>query len=149
VNRALAGVVVISALLVVYLVFSANYAWILINDASPLVNAMGYALGVLPLVGAWALVAELLFARASAALMKQLEAEGGLPGDEFATKPSGRADRAQAQQVFENFADEVRTNPESWRAWLRLGLAYDASGDRRRARWAIRKAIELGRAKKP
>ena len=32
-----------------------------------------------------------------------------------------------------------------WRAWLRLGLVYDASGDRRRARAAVRRAIALAR----
>ena len=35
--------------------------------------------------------------------------------------------------------------PEDWRAWFRLGLAYDASGDRRRARKAIIRAISLER----
>ena len=33
-----------------------------------------------------------------------------------------------------------------WDAWFRLALAYDASGDRRRARWATRQAIKLSRA---
>jgi Flp pilus assembly protein TadD len=37
----------------------------------------------------------------------------------------------------------VEQDPASWRAWFRLGLAYDASGDRRRARGAIRRAIAL------
>ena len=34
-------------------------------------------------------------------------------------------------------------SPDDWRAWYRLGLAYDASGDRRRAREAVRRAITL------
>ena len=38
---------------------------------------------------------------------------------------------------------------DSWRAWLRLGLAYDASADRKRARWATREAIKLSRAPHP
>jgi len=129
----------------VYLAFTLNYAWILINDSSALVVAMGYALAVLPVVGAWALALELRFAVASSRLMKALEAEGGMPHEEFSITPSGRADRAQAQKVFEDFAAAAHENPESWQAWLRLGLAYDASGDRRRARWAVRRAIGLSK----
>jgi len=49
--------------------------------------------------------------------------------------------------VFPEFAAALQANPESWQAWLRLGLAYDACGDRRRARWAVRRAIAL--AKQP
>jgi len=145
VNRPLVGALFMAVLLVVYLAFTLNYAWILINDSSALVVAMGYALAVLPVVGAWALALELRFAVASSRLMKTLEAEGGMPHEEFSITPSGRADRAQAQKVFEDFAAAAHENPESWQAWLRLGLAYDASGDRRRARWAVRRAIGLSK----
>ena len=136
-NRPLVGALFMAVLLVVYLAFTLNYAWILINDSSALVVAMGYALVVLPLVGAWALALELRFAVVSSRLMKAHE--------EFSITPSGRADRAQAQKVFEDFAAAAQENPESWQAWLRLGLAYDASGDRRRARWAVRRAIGLSK----
>jgi len=145
VNRPLVGALFMAVLLVVYLAFTLNYGWILINDSSALVVAMGYALAVLPVVGAWALALELRFAVASSRLMKTLEAEGGMPHEEFSITPSGRADRAQAQKVFEDFAAAAHENPESWQAWLRLGLAYDASGDRRRARWAVRRAIGLSK----
>ena len=144
-NRPLVGALFMAVLLVVYLAFTLNYGWILINDSSALVVAMGYALAVLPVVGAWALALELRFAVASSRLMKTLEAEGGMPHEEFSITPSGRADRAQAQKVFEDFAAAAHENPESWQAWLRLGLAYDASGDRRRARWAVRRAIGLSK----
>ena len=144
-NRPLVGALFMAVLLVVYLAFTLNYGWILINDSSALVVAMGYALVVLPVVGAWALALELRFAVASSRLMKTLEAEGGMPHEEFSITPSGRADRAQAQKVFEDFAAAAHENPESWQAWLRLGLAYDASGDRRRARWAVRRAIGLSK----
>ena len=36
--------------------------------------------------------------------------------------------------------------PRDWRARYRLALAYDASGDRRRAREAAREAVRLHRA---
>jgi Flp pilus assembly protein TadD len=40
----------------------------------------------------------------------------------------------------------VEKEPQSWALWMRLGMAYDACGDRRRARWAIRRAITIEKA---
>jgi Flp pilus assembly protein TadD len=54
--------------------------------------------------------------------------------------------RAVADEEFPRYKAEVEAEPGSWRAWFRLGLAYDASGDRRRARWALREAIRLSRS---
>jgi hypothetical protein len=137
------GAIFMAVLLVIYLGFSVNYAWILISDASRLANAMGYALLVLPALGAWGLAAEMRFAFRSQALMKRLEQEGLLPEKELPRLLSGRPDRSVADAVFPEFSAALQANPESWQAWLRLGLAYDACGDRRRARWAVRRAIAL------
>lgn len=144
-NRPMAGAIIMSVLLVVYLAFAANYAWILIRAAEPLANAMGYALAVFPVLGVWGLVAEMRFAIASQKLMTQLEAENLLPDAEFPRLVSGRPNRDLAMEVFPTFAEDVEKNPESWQAWLRLGLAYDACGDRRRARWAVRRAFVVAK----
>ena len=146
-NRPMVGAIFMAVLLVIYLGFSVNYAWILISDASRLANAMGYALLVLPALGTWGLAAEMRFAFRSQALMKRLEQEGLLPEKELPRLLSGRPDRSVADAVFPEFSAALQANPESWQAWLRLGLAYDACGDRRRARWAVRRAIAL--AEKP
>lgn len=143
-NRPMIGALIMSVLLLIYLAFTVNYAWVLIRDDSPLVNAMGYALVVLPVVGAWALFVELRFARASAKLMVRLEEADRLP-TEFSTTASGRVERSSAEELFPSFAAEVENSPQGWEAWLRLGLAYDACGDRRRARWAVRRALTLSR----
>jgi predicted alpha/beta hydrolase len=37
---------------------------------------------------------------------------------------------------------EVEAQPDDWRRWYRLALANDDAGDRRRARTAMRTAIE-------
>ena len=145
-NRPMIAALFMALLLVVYLAFTANYAWILIRDDSALANAMGYALGILPLLGAWGLITELIFARRSAALTMELERAGLLPGEELPSLTSGRPDREAAEAAFPAFKAEAEGNPDSWQSWLRLGLAYDACGDRRRARWAVRTAIALSRA---
>ena len=133
-------------LLLIYLVFIVQYAILLLSIDEPIAKGMGVALIVLPLVGAWALAAELLFAVRAERLLRVLREDGGLPDDDLPRLPSGRIDPDAADAVFPRYQAEAEADPQSWRAWLRLGLAYDASADRKRARWAIREAIRLERA---
>jgi cytochrome c-type biogenesis protein CcmH/NrfG len=81
-------------------------------------------------------------------LGRRLEAEDALPEEEVEVRPSGRAVRSEADALFPAYRAEVESHPEDWRAWYRLGLAYDGSGDRRRAREAVRTAIRLERAER-
>jgi hypothetical protein len=135
-----------AALLALYLVFVGQYAVLLITSEPPVAKALGIALAVLPVVGAWALVAEFVFVVRGERLLKRIEAEGDLPDDDLPRLPSGRIDAAAALEQFPRFRDAVEADPESWRAWARLSMSYDASGDRGRARWAMRTAIGLARA---
>ena len=135
-----------AALLLLYLVFIVQYAIVLITVGEPVAIAMGVALLILPIVGAWALVVELLFAFRAERLLGRLAAEGALPVDDLPRLPSGRVDPSEADKTFPLYQAEAEAEPESWRAWFRLGLAYDASCDRKRARWATRQAIRLERA---
>ncbi|MGV8881903.1 MAG: hypothetical protein ACOH19_07095 [Rhodoglobus sp.] len=140
------GAIVMAALLGLYLIFVSQYAILLINSEEPAAKAMGFALAVLPLVGAWVLIADLTFVSRGHRLIALLGAEGGLPVDDLPRLPSGRIDPKAADLQFETHQKDVEEHPDSWQSWLRLGLAYDASGDRSRARWATRKAIALHRA---
>ena len=135
-----------AALLVLYLLFVAQYALLLIGTPLLIAKVMGVALLVLPIIGAWALIAELVFAVRTQRLLTILRAEDGLPVDDLPRLPSGRPDPVAADAEFPKYKAEVDAAPESWRAWFRLGLAYDASGDRKRARWAMRESIKLARS---
>jgi len=143
--KARTAALIMAALLVIYLVFVVNYALVLISVDEPVAKAMGIALIVLPIVGGWTLVAEIVFVLRGERLLKRLREEGGLPVDDLPRLPSGRPDPTAADAQFPVYQAEVEADPESWRAWVRLGLAYDASGDRKRARWATREAIKLSR----
>ncbi len=98
---------------------------------------------MLPAVAVWALVRELIFGARAAALGRRLAEDGGLPSDDLTIRPSGRVVRSEAESVFPRYRDQVEQDPTDWQAWYRLGLVYDAAGDRRRARQAVREAIRL------
>jgi hypothetical protein len=140
------AVVVMAALLVLYLIFALRYGLLLIGVGQPIGIAIGVALLVFPVVAGGALVAELVFTVRADRLGARLEGEGGLPEEELPLLPSGRIDRAAADEVFPAYQAAVEADPENWRTWYRLGLAYDASGDRRRARWAMRQSLSRSRA---
>jgi hypothetical protein len=140
------AVVLMALLLVFYLVLVGWRAVLFVRSGEPVGIAIGVSLIVLPLIGVWALIVEVRFGVRSARLARLLEAEGGLPEADLPTRPSGRPFRDAADAEFPRFQADVDAAPEDWRAWFRLGLAYDASGDRRRARGAIRRAIALERA---
>lgn len=144
--RTIVMVVVMSALLVLYFGLALTRAFALFQTGTLIATTMGVALIVLPLIGGWALWRELAFGRAATGLMDRLAISGSLPEEEVDTLPSGRPVRVQADAAFPRYRSDVEAHPESWEAWMRLGIVYDACGDRTRARAAIRRAISCERA---
>lgn len=132
-----------AAALALYIVLAGQRAWLLLVSGDAVAIAIGVALVVFPLVAVWALGRELWFGWRAEQLGRRLEAEGALPSDEVSVRPSGRVVRADGDSVFPAYRADVEAHPDDWRAWYRLGLAYDAAGDRRRAREAVRTAIRL------
>ncbi|WP_123520374.1 tetratricopeptide repeat protein [Frigoribacterium sp. PhB24] len=132
-------------LLLLYVVLVGQRAVLFISTGEPVAIALGIALLVLPLLGLFALVVELRFGLRTQEIVKQLAAEGGLPVDDVPRRASGRYEREAADAAFPAYKAGVEAAPDDWRAWFRLGLAYDACGDRRRARQALRWAITLRR----
>lgn len=142
------GVAVMAVLLVLYIVLVGQRAWLLLTSSDPVAVLMGVALVILPLIAAWALGRELWFGVSAERLARRLETEDALPSEELDVRPSGRVVREEADALFPAYRADAEARPEDWRAWYRLGLAYDASGDRRRARDAVRRAIRLERAER-
>jgi hypothetical protein len=144
-NRNLIAALVMAALLALYLVLVVQHAVLLLGTGILAGQLEGVALIVLPIVGAWALISELVFGARAQRLLRLMTERGELPVDDLPHRPSGRPDRAAADAEFPRYQAEVEAAPGDWTRWYRLALAYDASGDRRRARWATRKAIRLER----
>ena len=136
--------VAVAVLLVAfYAVLIGAKAVALLGTGEPVPVLLGVAVLVVPLLGGALVVREVMFGRDSARLARRLEAEGGLPVDDLPRRPSGRVDRRAADAQFEQLRRVVDEHPDDWRAWFRLALAYDAAGDRTRARAAARHAIGL------
>lgn len=140
--------IVMAVLLAVYLVLAGQRAVMFVLTGEPVAILIGVALIVLPIVGAWALYRELQFGIRTQRMVERLEREDELPVDDLPKTPSGRPVRDAADAEFEQYRLAVEADETDWRAWFRLGLAYDASRDRRRARAAIRTAISLERAER-
>ena len=142
-TRAKLGVIIVTLGLVLYFWFTLQRAWIMLLDDSLVAKGIGLALVALPIVGAWTLLRELLFGSQTERLAGILEAEDGLPPDTLPRTPGGRIVRAAADEEFEKYRREADAAPDDWRSWFRLSCAYDAAGDRRRARATMRQAIGM------
>lgn len=135
--------VVMTVLLGVYLVFAASRGVDFIRAGGAVPILLGLAVLVLPILGLWMLAREWQFGQATQRLGAELAARGALPVDDLPRRPSGRPDRTAADTRFAEVRTRVQADPDSWERWFELAVAYDAAGDRRRARSAMRRAIAL------
>lgn len=146
-GRVLAALMI--ALLTLYLGLSFQRAVLLLGTPGWIPTLLGVAMLVIPAVGAWAMVREIVFGARTQQLGRELAASGALPADDLPRTPSGRYVRSAADERFDAVRREVEAAPEQWGGWYRLSLAYSASGDGRRARAAMRTAIALHRGGNP
>ncbi|MFG2117021.1 hypothetical protein ACGFRB_31015 [Streptomyces sp. NPDC048718] len=116
---------------------------LLLLTGEPAAMGMGAIAFVLPVVGAWFLWKNTVFARRANRLAAELEAEGGLPVDELRRTEGGRIDRDSADEVFARRKAETEDTPDDWRCWFRLAVAYHDARDTPRARKAMQRAITL------
>jgi hypothetical protein len=131
-------------LAVVFVAYAVLLGWrgvLLIGTGDPVAVVLGIAVLVIPVLGGYLVWRELQFGRRTEALARELEVAGGLPVDDLPRRPSGRIDRAAADEAFEKYKAEAEAAPDDWRVWFRLSTAYDAAGDRKRARSTMRAAI--------
>lgn len=130
--------------LVTYLALLGRIAILLLFSGSLPTIGLGLALLIMPVIGLWAMVATLRDGFAHQRLAR-LIADDGMELDVSALprRPSGRIERDAADALFHTVHAELDTDPDNWRRWYRLGRAYEYAGDRRRAREALRTAVQL------
>ncbi len=141
-RRPQAVVALLGFALAVYLALIAWRGVFLLSQSRWELRLLGVAVLLLPLVGVWVVIAELRFGRATQRLAAQLADDTAeLAAEDLPRRPSGRVDRRAADALFADRRAAVQADPEQWRGWYRLAVAYDLAGDRRRAREAMRTAI--------
>lgn len=145
-RKGLVAALALTALLAIYVVVLASRAVALMRTGEPVGVVLGVAIWVLPALAAWFLVREWRLAAAVQRMADELAADGALPVDDLPRSPGGRIDKVAARAAFADARTEAEANGDDWAAWFRLAFAYDAAGDRRRARASLRRASALHRA---
>lgn len=145
-RRGLVPALTLTALVAIYVWLVITRVVVLLQTGDPIGIVLGIAFGILPLLVLWFIVKEWLLASRVQRLADELAVAGQLPVDDLPRSPGGRIDRVAASAVFEEARARAEADPERWQSWFHLGFAYDAAGDRRRARAALRKAVALSRA---
>jgi cytochrome c-type biogenesis protein CcmH/NrfG len=127
-----------------YFVLLGRLAVAMIASGRAAAVGLGLALLVMPVIGLWAMIATLRAGFAHQRLARLVAADGmELDTSALPRRPSGRIERDAADALFATVRTEVEADPDDWRRWYRLARAYDYAGDRRRAREAMKTALQL------
>ena len=127
-----------------YFVLLGRLAVAMIGSGRAAAVGLGLALLIMPVIGLWAMIATLRAGFAHQKLARLIAADGmELDTSALPRRPSGRIERDAADALFATVRTEVEGDPDDWRLWYRLARAYDYAGDRRRAREAMKTALEL------
>ncbi len=139
------GAVISIALLAVYLLLLSKWALGMMAIGSWLGMLLGVLVFVFPALGAYAIYRELRFGLKVEAMGRELDNAGEWPVFQLVLRPSGRPTKESADENFKAVAKLAEANPNDWKSAFALSLAYDACGDRPRARKAMAEAMALHR----
>ncbi|QNI06432.1 hypothetical protein GAN17_09090 [Mycobacterium kubicae] len=127
-----------------YFIMLGRVAVTMIGSGRVAAVGLGLAVLVMPFIGLWAMIATLRAGFTHQKLAQIIAADGmELDVSDLPRRASGRIDRAAADALFDTVRSELEGDPDNWRRWYRLARAYDYAGDRRRAREAMKTAVEL------
>lgn len=130
--------------LLVYFALLGHVAVAMIASGRAAAVGLGLAVLILPVLGLWAMIATLRAGFAHQRLARLIAADGmELDTSALPRRPSGRIRRDAADELFATVCTEVEDHPDDWRRWYRLARAYDYAGDRRRAREAMKTAVNM------
>jgi hypothetical protein len=146
-GSALVGALAVTALLALYAWQIVGRGVAMIGTGVPVLVGIGVAVLVLPVLVIGLVAREFHLAATAQRMADTLAGGGQLPVDDLPRSPGGRIDRQAADARFGPYRAAVEENPDDWKAWYNLAFAYDAAGDRRRARAAVRHAAGLFRGR--
>jgi hypothetical protein len=137
------GAAISISLLAVYLLVLSKWAFGMMAIGSWLGVVLGGLVFAFPLLGAYAIYRELRFGLKVEAMGRELDSANEWPMFQLVLRPSGRPTRESADENFKTVAKQAEANPDDWKSAFALSLAYDACGDRPRARKAMAEAMAL------
>ncbi|GED98195.1 hypothetical protein [Gordonia crocea] len=149
-RSALPTLLMIGFLVIGLIMYMAILGWRgvqLIAAGTPVGVGVGLGVLILPVLGAW-----MIYSTLSAGLWHQrlgaaADALGrDLDVSSLPRRPSGRLERAAADELFEQVRAEWEADPDDWCNTYRIARAYDYAGDRTRAREMMKAAITQYRA---
>ncbi|GAA2523046.1 tetratricopeptide repeat protein [Rarobacter incanus] len=135
----------VTALLAIYLWAVQARAMTLIQTGNWAGIGIGVAALALPVIIVVFVVREIVLAIEVQRMADQLAAAGELPTDDLPRSPGGRIDRDAADAAFIAVREQVERDPDNWKCWYHLAFAYEAAGDKTRARQTLRKAAGMWR----
>ncbi|CQD11218.1 TPR repeat-containing protein [Mycobacterium lentiflavum] len=132
------------AAMLLYFVLLGRLAVAMIASGRPPAVGLGLAVLIMPVIGLWAMITTLRAGFAHQKLARLIAEQGmELDASGLPRRPSGRIQRDAADALFATVRTDVEAHPDDWRHWYRLARAYDYAGDRRRAREAMKTAVQL------
>lgn len=126
-----------------FLIVLVSFGIGLISSGGAVPIAAGLGLILMALLGVWGLWVEIHFGLRIQRLGAEMAAAGTLPTDEVEYLPSGRIVRADAEALIPKYRALAEADPGDWQRLYRLGLVYNAAGDSKAGRAAMRQALRL------
>lgn len=140
-------VVVFSLICVIYFIFAADRARLLLQEGNPILTIFAVAIVIVPGLGLYLIAREIRFGFTMQEMGRALAESGQLPIDDLPKEQSGRTNLEAADARFESIAEAH--DPDSWVKCYLLAVAYDESRDRKAARASMREAARLFRHAPP
>src|SRR6201985_801479 len=108
-------IVFMCAALLAYIALLGRSAVLMIGSGRAVAVALGVALLILPAIGLWAMVATLRAGFAHQKLARLIADEGmELDTSALPRRPSGRIQRAAADELFASVRTELEADPDNW-----------------------------------
>lgn len=146
--KPLLGPIAVTALLGIFVWALAGRVIAMFATGQPIAIALAIGVSLTVSVGVLILIQEWRLAATVQKMSNAMAASGTLTADNLPRSPGGRIDREAATAQFDALRKATEANPQSWQAWFNLGFGYDAAGDRKHARAALRHSAGLFRAEK-
>lgn len=130
----------LTAILLVYLVFTVLRGLDFLAVDDPAVKALGVAVLVLPVLGGILIFREIKFGKLSFNMGQSID-EQYLPTTELTED--------EKREFLDTAIARAKEQMDSWQAWYSVALAYDLLKERKLARQAMQYSVELFQAAKP